>query len=936
VITRSKEQTVLTVKNLLLLHEQAIFRADVTYDLAPDAPFDARFGVKNLDLDRTLYDAMPESLRKVWDVYAFKGLVELGTPSDLGSGTFKNYIRRRTRGGPLEIGLTAHLVDAGISYKGNIGPDGKRHGFDWPVDGVTGQVTLISPVDSEGAISILMQDVRGRHGTTEVLAEGSVTEWPNKRASKVDITLEARDVPLDDSVRNCSPVIAAQFERLKPTGRLGNLRVVIEQPAFVDAPCLVAVVGEFDGKAAMEFEGMPIPVEGLRGTVAYRDRLVNGRRLSAVEITGVRGTSPAGADLAADGVIELDGEKEIRLRVKAGPLLLDGELEDALRKAKVAKAVDFWDRIGPSGPVDLVVDVRGPQAKVRESVALTFLGAYFQGWNEIRFPVADLTGKVEVTPEEIRLHSVRGIHDGREVSLEGSVRDPEGSSLLDLVLRTPDFPLDEGAKGILGPALSEKLAGYFRTVRPAPGLRGNATVRLTGPSSNVETSVAVEDLRGGASPFELRDLVFHGGTVRYEADRVHLEDVHGTMGDREIDVLKGSLRLDRGEGSVSLVARRLRFPADFGGILSPEAVVALEEQFPDRLLHFERLDMTLSEGWRKVVLDGSLVLPARMEGATGGLGMDGNFRLDGLTFSRGAAEGDPTVLSGGLDITRGNIDAGVRVKDLSGRLDLGGSLGSSGEGVRGILSGAKGRLEGRDLRDAGAKISLRDGEFLMTDLAGTFAGGQLGLSMGVGGKRAIEGIATLSNARARELFAPTDPDSEVRGLVTGKVSFKKPRTPEAVMEGEGLFDLREGKLGEVPFFAGISNFFGSKAPEFTAAHAKFNIKGDKLTFEEFDLDSTVLGIHPARGKSSAWLDGRLDLKLLPEFKSVTESPFWIPLSGLNLITKPFLERIFTFYVRGTITQPSVSMLFAGDMKEGPVLDLPPPGFPVDRRPAWDF
>jgi hypothetical protein len=567
-------------------------------------------------------------------------------------------------------------------------------------------------------------------------------------------------------------------------------------------------------------------------------------------------------------------------------------------------------------------------------------GSYLDGWGEVRFPVADLTGSVELKGGSLDLHSVRGLHEGREVTLTGGGKITDDRTILDLTLATSGFPLDDRARPILGPTLTEKLEGYFRTVRPKAGLEGDVTIRLEGPGGALEPTVTVENLRGGAAPFELKDLVFGGGTVRYADGTIAIRDLVGMMGDRQLRIPSGGLRFDRGEGNLVVEVRRLNFPGDLVGLIPAETAASLESILPDRLIHFEGLQVSLSEDWRRVEMSGAVSLRPRKEGGTGGLNLEGAFLLDRFTLLRGAAEGDPTEVLGGMDVARGSFEAGVGVQDLSGRLDLSGCFGSPDRGIEGVLTGVRARVAGRELQDAGGEIGLRDGEFLVRGFRGTLAGGDVGLSVSVGGQRAIEGRVTLSNARAREFFAPADPDSPVRGQVEATISFRKAREPESVIEGDGQVDLKNGKLFAVPVVAGIFNLLRiSDPPEFNAGHLVFAIKGDKLTFSAIDLESSVLGIHQARGRSAAYVDGRLDLKLLPEWK--TGGPLGLPFDIIGAITKPIFERIYTIYVRGTIQRPETSFqimpgLFKGDMIDGPVFSPPPPAFPVEARAPWDF
>ncbi len=846
--------------------------------------------------------------------------------------------------GSVNLTIVARVVDGEMNYRG-YERGGVRKGFAYPLAGVTGRVDVRSPADEAGATEILLTGLQGFHGGVKVTAHGTIREWKRSRA-KADIVIEAFEVPLDENIRRASAGMEGIWRTWSPRGIAKRVQVLVEQVPDLDRSAEELVTIELDGRAGFTYARLPLPLEKVSGTVLYRKERVGERRVPVTVLQGLRGEA-AGGTLSADGTAEemTPEDATLRVAVEARGVRLEGALEEAIRAAPIPAAVSVWDRVRPRGRADLGVKITGTESRQREEIRVDLRGGAIEGWGDLRFPLEGLSGTVEVKPERIDVRGVRGTSSsGEETVVEGSILDPAGAVDLDLRVSAPGTLLDETLAARLG-RIGEKVKGFFEVVRPAPGIRGDVTVGLRGPVDTLDPVIDVERVAGGAGPFGIANLDLGGGRARYEQGVVTLEGLTGSIADREFLLREGRLDLDRGEGALAFEVRRLRFPRDLVPLIPEGTAAGIEDVAPGRFFHVDDLRVALAEKWRRLTLDGLVSLSPQREGATGGLGIEGTFHLQGVTFLRGESDADPIALSGLVEVSRGVIRPGVPVEELHGTFTLGGSVGSGSTGVTARMADASARVLGRELRDATADLSIHEGAFLLKDLAGTFAKGALHASIEAGGgKRAYEGSVSLANAAARGLFKPADPESPIRGQVDATLKFWNKSGAIADLRGENCtVTIRNGKILEVPIFKGLYGVLGIEAPEFTSGEAQFDLVGDRIDFDNIDLSSTVLGIHKAAGRSRAWLDGRLDINLRPEFKTLTNLPWpfnWF-VEAANVPIRPIYERINAIHVGGSIDQPIVDNrilrgLFSSDGKDRPFLLPPEPVLDVQGRPAWDF
>ena len=908
-----------------------------------------KFWARGLDLDGELHDALPPEVRRVWDAYGLCGVVDVTGAEPGEAGSFDSRFERAAADAPLRVGVTVRLRGGAMSYHGYVDPgDGVRKGFAWPVEHLGGSVR-VDWIEG-GATVVDLRDLEGRHGDVPVKAHGFVRDFgagaSGESRAEVGIHVEARGLALDDDVRRASPGMEDLFRRFSPSGRASLVKVFVEQILDVDDTAHESVSIDFDGDASFRYVELPLLLEGVSGHVDYRNERTEAGRVPAVALQGIRGRPEGGGELSIDGTVEGDDAPRLGLFVSGRGIPLDGPLETALRAAPGAKAAaDVWDRARPSGTGDFRAGITGRDraGERREEIQVDLNGVSIAGWGDIRYPVSGLHGTVEVLPESVTLRGLRGTGAEGPVTLEGVVRDPGGEATLDLVIGAEDALLDESLRGPLGPAAA-KAEGYFDIVRPAPGLRGDVKVMLQGSAESVEPVLEASGIRGGIRPLDVRNLDVAEGAARYEDGRVIVTGLAGAIGDREFTVREARFDLERGTGRMDLEVRRLRFPRDLLGILSEEAVTGIERVTPDRFFHVDRLDVHLSDGFRRIALDGVVSLSPTRPGRNDGLGLQGIFDLDGLAFQRKGTERPWTEITGAVHLEGGELRPGIDLEHLRGRIDFGGTFGPDGNRAVLSLSDFSGQAEGRTLEGASGIVEVNPDGTLLRELRGRLARGEIGGHFLVRPPGSgFKGRFTLSGAHARDVFTPDDPTASVEGRVSGDIEIGNPTGRPEDLRGQVRADVTGGSLFRVPVFDRIYSLLGqSRPPEFTAGMFAGGISGDRLRLEEFDVDSSVLSLHKAAGGSFVWLDGRIDLKLRPEFKGVTTWPglSWL-FDAFNVVVKPVYERFHTIRVTGTLRNPVVDQDFLPFLSSGPEdrlprLPVPPEETNTRARPVWDF
>ncbi len=939
---------IVTIPDLALHRSGAEFHIIGTLDLRDPSvdpgglAVDVRFWARDLYLDRGIRDALPPGVHRVWDAYDFSGTVDITEAAPDAPGSFDSHVRIPRDGGPADVKVAVSARDGFLAYHGMTNAQGMRYGFDYPITGARGRVD----VRSDGtATRITLRDIEGNHGDVRLRASGEVLDY-HKGRSRVEIHIVARDLPLDRELAAAFDT-SEVFDRWAPEGIAAEVQVGILQDLDLDRYAYTNIVVRFDGRASFSYSGFPLRLRGVEGVVEEKKDRVAGALVPRTTLQGIRGSTEDGSRLQVDGTVQgEEAAQRLNLTVRAEDLLLDTGLRSALAAdPRRAKAVEAWDSLGPSGRASGRAEITGTERDPVVALRIDLDGrTTVQGWDRLRQRVEGIEGSLTILPDEVTLRGIRGRGEHGEVRIpSATIRTVESGTTLDLLLEADDFPMDESTRASLGP-VAERSAGYYEFVRPQPGLRADLRVQVSGDASAPAARVVAENVQGGLAPLGLRNLDVGTGRVVVDGGVVTVTGVEASMANRDLVVKEGRLDLDAGTADLAFEVRRLRWPRDLLGILTPEAADAIEALAPDRYFHVEDLRVRMADQWRTVVLDGDLSLSPRRAGAAEGLGLEGVFGIRGLTFRRGPAESDPTALSGRVRMRDGIVLAGVRLEDIAAVLDLSGTVGGGATDVTADVSGLSASVAARELDQGAVLLRLREGSFLLQDLRARFAGGDLTASVEAPyGRQKFKARVSLQGATARDLFAPGDPRSPLEGRVGGTLDLNLPSEEGAALRGTASAELRDGRLFEVPVFAAIYSMLPVKEkPVFTSGSLVSHIRGDEIILDEFALRSSVLDLEKATGGSRVYMDGRLDIGITPVFKQVRDIFFiGIPLNALLSNTLGLVyQRIHQIRVTGTVKNPVASnTLLPGILGKddlGYHVEPPPPAVQPLPRPPMEW
>lgn len=601
------------------------------------------------------------------------------------------------------------------------------------------------------------------------------------------------------------------------------------------------------------YEYFPYPVERITGAIRVETTSTN-RVDAAIDLAGYSGPHP----VTLKGTVKGDYyATEVRLDVGGKGLPLDGRALKALKDEKLmALARQFLPdkcraAIGdfePVGWADVKSEIRREagqkQFKNRHVVYVT--GAAVK-YDAFPFPLENVSGVLEIGPEGWEVRDVRGFHKGGEVRvaarsfeviqryrrpidatpLPPGVRDGDqreqrvqvvvhGSNVL---LEDPDF---EAALAIR-PALQQA----FKTLRLAGRLDFSASVvDVPDQPREIDVSVCVNGCRMRPKFFDY-DMEQVHANVRYVRDRVYVSDVQLRHGDSLIKLDNGVIFL-KPEGGY-----QVRLDAVRGAPLVPDAdfLHALPE-----LLRKSLEPLKLRDPVNVVT---ALVVDVPADGGRPVVWWDGGLALQNATLTTGVEMSNVT----GQVYCTGRHN-GQQVESLVGNLSL---------EQLGVLNQPVGNLHGRfEIRqDSPDVLRLRNlqGELF----GGTVAGeGRVEFGSTLRYDLIVKGLGIQLEQVGRHNFANK---GEMQGPAMAAVHLTGEGTSLAGLRGNGLVDVPNGKLYQLPPLLDVIKAIGLRVPDRTAfeqAHAKFAIEGPLVRVQELDLYGSAISL---RGQGTVNLDG---------------------------------------------------------------------------------
>jgi hypothetical protein len=318
------------------------------------------------------------------------------------------------------IGTDIHVTDG----------EGSLVAFPYPINGVTADVHI-----QGDHLQVIRSSMK--RGNATLALDGNV-DWGNAHGSafipaatqpdqpdfRPNLHIVAHDVPIDKDLLNALPQLQREWVQKLGIGGIVDVDGMITPPTPTDAPVHNPSPIDLDLRINWR-DGTLAPFGGsLAATDLAGSLHLVSQTLELRDITGKRGDSP----ITAHGSINWSTDQpQINISATAANLQLDPELYAVLPDA----AKRGWDAVHPVGTADVTVDYTGiapsadapaPNAPAPDngyaiSITPRNLSATV---DQAPYRLDNLTGTVNISPDQVVLNDISGQHGGATVHISGT------------------------------------------------------------------------------------------------------------------------------------------------------------------------------------------------------------------------------------------------------------------------------------------------------------------------------------------------------------------------------------------------------------------------------------------------------------------------------------------------------------------------------------
>jgi len=377
----------------------------------------------NVPLDDDLRAALPQAQRDAYDQYSPAGATDLEVIVD----------RPPIRDIHPTVSVRMDL----------LGCDMKYAGFPYPVSDTRGQVNILP-----GRTEIV--GVHGRHGQAKIALEGEVVPQEDG-GQELHLKVRGEDIALDDDLAAAVPERERKVLQVFHLSGLADVEGTVVQGAETKGRLDYDLGIRLKG-ARMIYEAFPFLAEQVTGQV----HLAGG----SCRIESLAGYN-SGSRIEARGWID-QREEDFAL-----DLALTGQdvvLSEPLRGALGPEMRAIWSHLQPQGRVDINAHLSkefGQKEVLKHHVLVTARDAQAR-FDMFPYPLEHVTGQMEFTGGEVRLHDIRARSGPTEFAIGGRISYDQGGPDLNLAIRTRGLRLE----GPLRDALPEPLQRAFAILKP--------------------------------------------------------------------------------------------------------------------------------------------------------------------------------------------------------------------------------------------------------------------------------------------------------------------------------------------------------------------------------------------------------------------------------------------------------------------------------------
>lgn len=404
-----------------------------------------------LRLDEDLKQALPASMRQVWDYL------------DLAGSTMATCRVERTDTNETALDVAVELTDIKTLIR--------CRDFPYEIRDPEGSVFYERRAGRFPRGRLVVRNLNTRRGETSITINGQITGFSDcDPVEQMDLNIRLANLPLDAEVRQTvSKTYRNLWDYLSPTpeSRVNvDCRVTRGRPGMDRADFLLKIQSLDSSIMCADF---PYRVEHVQGTAEYErnERFPTGRlTLSEMRCTGENYR----INLAGE-FVGFEADKRINsvdLIVEGVEVPLDGKLRAALAK----KYRRTFDAFHPEGVVDVVCHVKraSRHQDLEAHITILPLGSSIC-YDGFPLRITDVAGRIDLADGVVKVSKMRGRAAGGIVTLDGVVqRNGDGAG--------PNFGVT-GTDIVLGREIELAIPQRYRAFWQDLDPRGRVTLRGT-------------------------------------------------------------------------------------------------------------------------------------------------------------------------------------------------------------------------------------------------------------------------------------------------------------------------------------------------------------------------------------------------------------------------------------------------------------------------